>query len=318
MFTDGQIQKNAPNMCVTEARDADEHAHNLTNWQQQYDQISGGGFYGRIDELPLPRLQVFREHTSQALRQQCNVWPNAVWIGIPAQADDCRINGQVVTRNEVMCRPGSRHFELVTPEAFDIFGVVIDRDELNRIAALQGIALEGNALLQHPRLSVPAETLSGMRYIITRLLDRTRPETASHLQKELVMMALLELLQRESPNPDVPPGYRHRKRVVDQVKQYVNEHQDAPLTMTELCELTNVSRRTLQYSFDSILGISPLQYLRVTRLNRVRRALRQASPGQTIADIASYWGFWHLSQFAKDYRELFGESPSDTRYTARS
>jgi AraC family ethanolamine operon transcriptional activator len=32
----------------------------------------------------------------------------------------------------------------------------------------------------------------------------------------------------------------------------------------------------------------------------------------TIQDIASHWGFWHLSQFAQDYRQLFGELPSDT------
>lgn len=308
--------KNAPRTCTTEARDADEHAHNLTNWQQQYDQISGGGFYGRIDELPLQRLQVFREHTSKALRQQCNVWPNSVWIGIPAVADDCRINGQVVAARDVMCRPGHCDFELVTPEAFDIYGVVIDRDELDRVARVQGLELEDGALLHHPRLSVPGRTLDAMRYIIARLLDGDRPLTAPHLQKDLILMALLELLQQESPNDELPPGYRHRKWVVDQVKHYVARHQDAPLTMIDLCELTNVSRRTLQYSFDSILGISPLQYLRATRLNQVRRALRRANARQTVADIASYWGFWHLSQFAKDYKTLFGESPSHTRNDA--
>jgi AraC family ethanolamine operon transcriptional activator len=32
----------------------------------------------------------------------------------------------------------------------------------------------------------------------------------------------------------------------------------------------------------------------------------------TIQDIASHWGFWHLSQFAQDYKKLFGELPSAT------
>ncbi|MEI8618536.1 helix-turn-helix domain-containing protein [Pseudoalteromonas sp. B193] len=35
-----------------------------------------------------------------------------------------------------------------------------------------------------------------------------------------------------------------------------------------------VSRRTLQYSFESILGINPLRFLRLTRLNNVRRELK--------------------------------------------
>ncbi|BBM05094.1 hypothetical protein HAALTHF_00650n [Vreelandella aquamarina] len=63
--------------------------------------------------------------------------------------------------------------------------------------------------------------------------------------------------------------------------------------MDALCELTHVSRRTLQYSFTTTLGISPLQFLRLTRLNRVRRALRAAEP-QTVTEIATYWGFLAL------------------------
>ena len=29
-------------------------------------------------------------------------------------------------------------------------------------------------------------------------------------------------------------------------------------------------------------------------------------------DVAARWGFWHLSQFAVDYKKLFGELPSRT------
>ncbi|MBU2236656.1 MAG: AraC family transcriptional regulator, partial [Gammaproteobacteria bacterium] len=65
---------------VSEAHDADLHASNLTNWQQEYDQTSRGSFYGRIVELPFDGLQVFCEHTSQALQQKCMVWPDSVWL----------------------------------------------------------------------------------------------------------------------------------------------------------------------------------------------------------------------------------------------
>jgi hypothetical protein len=34
--------------------------------------------------------------------------------------------------------------------------------------------------------------------------------------------------------------------------------------------------------------------------------------GFSLADIANKWGFWHLGQFAEDYRLLFGELPSET------
>ncbi|MDR2690020.1 MAG: helix-turn-helix domain-containing protein, partial [Azoarcus sp.] len=76
---------------------------------------------------------------------------------------------------------------------------------------------------------------------------------------------------------------------------------------------------TLQYSFQEVLDLTPVKFLRAMRLNSVRRALRQARASQeTVGDIAARWGFWHLSHFAADYREMFGELPSDTLRSATS
>jgi AraC family transcriptional regulator, ethanolamine operon transcriptional activator len=69
----------------------------------------------------------------------------------------------------------------------------------------------------------------------------------------------------------------------------------------------------LQYCFEEVLGIAPASYLRAIRLNGVRRELASAAPGErAVQDVAAAWGFWHLSQFAADYRKLFGLRPSET------
>lgn len=45
----------------------------------------------------------------------------------------------------------------------------------------------------------------------------------------------------------------------------------------------------------------------------VRTELYRASPDKAqVSDILADFGFWHFGQFAKDYREAFGERPSDT------
>ena len=88
----------------------------------------------------------------------------------------------------------------------------------------------------------------------------------------------------------------------------------SPTTVRDLCELTGVSERTLQYLFRWKYDITPKTYLKRMRLNAVHRSLRRASSQQLkIADIANQMGFWHMGQFAKDYRQLFGDLPSDTR-----
>ena len=307
----------APNKCisirVSEAHDADCHASNLTNWQQTYDQTSRGNFYGSIVELPLEGLQVFREHTSQALQQKCLVWPDSVWLGIPlADQEESRINGLTIRPGTIMCRPGDCEFELTTPRDYDLYGMVVEREALMKMARIHGMDLIWNDLANYGRLGVPAHTLEKVRFLLARLLSGEHATAPTRLQHDIVMMALLEVLKEETPQPSRTQSFHHRKQVVDCARQFLENHLDEPVTVTQLCEVANVSRRTLQYSFESILGISPIQYLRISRLNGVRRALIQSREDHVISDIAAQWGFWHLSQFAKDYKQLFGESPSKT------
>ena len=304
-------EQSAPGRSTREAQDADEHAHNLTNWQQEYDQLSGGRFYGRIDEVALDGCQLFKEHTNRALRQQCNVWKDALWIGIPARASDCRINGLSVGTDQLMCRPGGRDFELMTPDAFDIYGIVIREETLLRAAEREARVLDLPSLEHSPRLTVPQAQLDQVRSLLEQVLYRDAQGLDSEHQQQLASQALLQLVTNAA-QPAAAPSYAHRRKVVEQVKRYLAEHPDAPLSIPELCERVHVSRRTLQYSFESMLGISPLQFLRSARLNQVRRALCEPQQSSPIASIAAERGFWHPGQFARDYKALFGENPSET------
>ena len=59
--------------------------------------------------------------------------------------------------------------------------------------------------------------------------------------------------------------------------------------------------------------MSPKTYLTWNRFNRVRRELKKYKKGSVkISDIANAFGFWHMGQFAADYRRLFDELPSET------
>ena len=86
-----------------------------------------------------------------------------------------------------------------------------------------------------------------------------------------------------------------------------------PITVTELCDAVHVSRRTLQYTFESCCDISPKQFIQSVRLNQVRRVLQDTSDQRCINEIAFDFGFFHLGHFCQSYKQLFGESPMQTR-----
>jgi AraC family ethanolamine operon transcriptional activator len=95
-------------------------------------------------------------------------------------------------------------------------------------------------------------------------------------------------------------------------RDHLERHAREDIRIRELCQELGVSWRTLDYGFRQNYGVGPKQYLQSVRLDGVRRELRTAAPGTLIRDVALRWGFWHSSQFAKDYRRQFGQLPSET------
>jgi AraC family ethanolamine operon transcriptional activator len=92
----------------------------------------------------------------------------------------------------------------------------------------------------------------------------------------------------------------------------VEENGQARIPVRELAESLGVTRRALEYAFDSALEISPARYLLARRLDHVRRELSAPAPPSVTA-VALRHGFVHLGRFSRQYQRLFGELPSQTR-----
>ena len=302
----------APQKSMVHTQDIDEQANNLTQWQQKYDQLSEGRFFGRIESVDYSNIHAFEEYTERALHQQCAIAPQSIWLGIPKQSQQSKINGLNVASNQFMCRTSESNFELITPEQFNIYGLVIDTQSLEHMAHIQGIYLKNITSSGTERHTTSNAMLKSARGIINSMVSSNAFGLNADLQQDMLNMLALHLLNEQTPCQRIAPSYKHRKAVVDKVKEYVNANPQSSVTITQLCELTFVSRRTLQYSFESILGINPLRFLRLTRLNNIRRELKLAKQDKPISVIAANWGFWHAGQFTKDYTQLFGENPSQT------
>jgi AraC-like DNA-binding protein len=107
-----------------------------------------------------------------------------------------------------------------------------------------------------------------------------------------------------------PPG----RRTVRQALDYIEDHLSEPLSMASIATHVGVSVRSIQQGFREELGVSPMEYLRERRMERVREELTDAtvSDGLTVTAVAERWGFNHLGSFAVMYRKRWGESPSQT------
>jgi AraC family ethanolamine operon transcriptional activator len=105
----------------------------------------------------------------------------------------------------------------------------------------------------------------------------------------------------------------HRKEIIDRSMSILEERSDENITVKEIASAAHVSERTLRSAFNEYFGLSPIRYLQLRRLNRVKQSLRSASRAHvSVADILVDHGVFEFGRFASQYRQLFGELPSET------
>lgn len=83
-------------------------------------------------------------------------------------------------------------------------------------------------------------------------------------------------------------------------------------TIADLAAVCEVSVRTLEIAFRSVLGKSPLQVLTERRLDEARLRLLSANDISSVTEVAYDCGFGHTGRFASAYKKRFGEKPSQT------
>lgn len=87
-------------------------------------------------------------------------------------------------------------------------------------------------------------------------------------------------------------------------------------TLTELAELSSMSRSAFAASFKQRVGRPPLEYLIQWRMILARDALLHGSP--SIAELASLTGYESESAFSTAFRRVVGSSPRQFRERGRS
>ena len=138
------------------------------------------------------------------------------------------------------------------------------------------------------------------------------------LNRDLTEQLAKVVMSEQTENCKVNRTALSHAQIVRRSEDYLSAHIDLPVAVMELCDAANVSERTLRNAYQSILGISPNTYVKVRRLQKARWQLVQATTDTaTVTAIAHSSGFCHLGHFSQDYRNFFGESPSQTLATSR-
>ncbi len=298
--------------------DFDTFTETIRAWDLDYRQLDRGSFSCGLKQYGQEGIILGQAHFSRALLQS-GLSPGVLrTIVIPtAVCTPMRWRRQLVTSQDVMIFPENGEFECVTTPGFDVFSISLPEEYLDQVC--RDLELPDFRSLVHGVEVIQCDPtdlrllLGGIEEAMSAWCRGAEDKSlvSDMIQRELAVRTV-SLLARPVCRKTTQPA-RLRDRVVKRAVQYIREHGHVPMTSAALCRVAKASERTLEYGFREYFGISPKQFLLKHRLNGVRKHLRDGDPQNTkIISIANQWGFWHMGQFAADYRKLFGELPSET------
>ncbi|HKT65186.1 MAG TPA: anthranilate 1,2-dioxygenase regulatory protein AndR [Burkholderia sp.] len=296
-----------------ESRDLDETRERISRVMQPHALLPSGRVHGasHMDFVRLGGLGMGTIAFGDAMRVQVDAVDGyyLLMFCLSGQAEVHAMGRRLGVDGQtgVLCAPGER-FDAVLSADCEQFVLRIDA------ATVGSLTGDPRATLD-PVLHISDTALAAWRQqlmLVARspeLLERANanPRVASQLEHLLIDL----LIEGHPPSAlsarhDPAPGFVRR------AQEFVNAHYAQPLQLADIVQAANVPERTLRDAFLQFRGMSPMQYLRATRLDHARELLRGSVSERRVADIALDCGFMHLGRFAIAYREKFGESPSET------
>ena len=286
-------------------------------------QLTPSPTVGWIDTLNFGSHQVVREQQMAAVHKQGVTPPNFCTVSVCTPNKPFRFSAHHESREgDVFFLPANTEFDLHIATGAQTAYVSFPEDEFLRAAqarypgawetvgrGIRKIAAADQALLEDIAsfcfnafsIGLARRGALGTEWLRALMLETAIGSVLANSQDQAMRPTSGERMR------SYQIGRGARALIIDRL-----ELDELP-SVSWLCEAIGVSERGLQYAFREYVGVSPLAYMRICRLNRVRTVLRESCLGETtVTDVAMRFGFLHLGRFAADYRRFFGESPSAT------
>lgn len=288
-------------------------------WDQRYDLLGSGGFEGKITVLQIGDLQLSDVYWGSRIKYRGISPPDSIAVGLPImQSGTGKWLGLETSTNDLLVQRPGVPGEFISPGRWRTLVLsVASGCFLEKYSVLTGQCVAPDEL-PHGMLTLAASEASILRQDAVKLFnlltfrDGVAEDNLRRLAQNLEAQLVLSIARVASSDWSSPDNSA-ADRIVKKVEDYVASIKHRPISIIELCQVCEISERTLHMAFQRKLGITPASYIRTQRLNQVYKTLRIADPTWgKIKDAALENGFSHLGHFTTQYKKLFGELPSAT------
>ena len=314
MSTPSPLSPSARLVLDREFEDIESFGSAISSWDLDFRQLDAGSLRARTSIVSGRVNAAFRVRFNRRIHQGGRAPKDGLVLGLPDQSLPwC---GARVTDGDVINFSLSNGFDGVTERGFTGTVLLLDPREMEKQAAVLGLDVDLDELTSKTA-SWRGEGL-GIRdlkdHIATAFRTAMTPGNQTEASRLITGDAMSTLLRIITGGEGVreDSDSTTRRRALGTTLGLMEDSARLPMSVADLCRVARVSSPTLYRAYQAEFGLSPKKYLKARSLSGARGDLLTAAPGTQVVDIANRWGFWHMGQFANDYRRQFGELPSET------
>jgi AraC family ethanolamine operon transcriptional activator len=288
----------------------------LIGWDIEFRQLDAGIPRARAALMGTSNCMVMRGEYDRAYHQSGQMPDDALVLGLPdVGIDDFRWCNKTASGGQIVNFSLDSGFDGTCGAGFSGFAVSLHHDLLQQTCEILELDIDCRRLLAASEVLPNSEFVAmNLRHnLLTAFASAQFSNNVEALEFFNFTAAALVLDYFATNKIQVrKPAIQVRSRAARAALERLEDCNSMPLTVSDLCKSIGTSAPTLYRAFQEQFGVSPKRYIQIRRLCGVRQQLFAKKTEVSITDVANDWGFWHMGQFAADYRQHFGELPSDT------
>lgn len=301
-----------------DTRDIDELEQVVQPWDVVLRQTSPGKLHASMDYVQVNGIVLYRERWSHRIVATGATPPGFFFFGGPTLSGpglgwcgtdlgtECLAFGRAASEVDFVTQDAEEHICVLVPEQL-----------MRRYLGEEFLTL---GLLSARYLACQRRCGEHLLQMMERVLDKylvhrdllANERTCQAIEWQLMGGLLEFLLTRDTQSSSACHPGTARYAVVRRAIEFCDATRQ-PISVSDLAAASGVSTRVLEMGFRETVRTSPGRFIRLNRMNQVRKELLASDRGATsVTGVLGNWGLTELGRFAVEYKNLFGESPSAT------
>lgn len=303
----------------------EEYAETISRlYDIEYSQLSAGDFSAQSTMVDLGGVKLTKRSAEQKFVCQGHASADVTIFTFPLQDTPFFANSVLYDeRKQEIMLPSSEAHKII-PANLELLYIQINTDSLKKHLSPQELEIFTSTINKIEFLQVCTVYKRAathfmhhlFREIIVEAQTGSGPGSDETLSADsycrLIILFLYQYVHYHSGHDSTGSSTNYGK-IVSRGLRFIEANPAQAIDLDTLSKNVYASRRAIQYAFSELTGLSPIQYIKTSKMNRIRKQLLDAD--HRVSNISDVLNTWHISNFGRfsaEYRELFNEGPKET------